>query len=113
MIYNKYSVVGFMLWLRYCLLTLNLFMSFDDVYSRYLESPGTKAFTRKQTRQLFSDFTYVSIETPLCHADLLESGVGQRHRGFFLSLARIIWPRFLIRHFFRNNGLTMLVTAYK
>jgi len=49
----------------------------------------------------------------LAHGDLLESSVGQRHRGLALSIARSIWPRWFIRRFFPDNGLTMMITAYK
>lgn len=113
MIYHKWSVIGLMLWLRYGLLSFRPFRSLDDIYAKHLESPGTKAFSRKLAFAMFADFSYVSISTPLGHGDLLESDVGQRHRGLILSLARLFWPRWLLRTFFPNNGLAMLITAYK
>lgn len=112
MIYHKWSVIGLMLWLRYGLLAFCPFRSLDDIYSKHLESPGTKAFSKKDACEMFADFSYVSISTPLGHGDLLESDVGQRHRGFMLTLARLFWPRWLLRTFFPNNGLAMLITAY-
>lgn len=114
MIYHKYSMVGFMLWIRYALLKGNPFKSLDDIYSKYLESPKTKAYTRKEAKEkLFSKFNIVSLETPLAHGDLLTSEAGQRHKGFLLSLARIIYPRFLIRTFCKNNGLEMMIKLEK
>lgn len=113
MIYHKWSVVGFMLWLRYGLMSMRPFRSLDDIYARHLESPGTKAYSRAEALKLFKDFTYVDIKTPLAHGDLLESSVGQRHRGFLLSIARSIWPRWFLRRFFPDNGLNMMITAYK
>jgi len=113
MIYHKWSVVGFMLWLRYGLMSMRPFRSLDDIYARHLESPGTKAYSRSEALKLFKDFTYVEIKTPLAHGDLLVSSVGQRHRGLLLSVARSIWPRWFLRRFFPDNGLTMLITAYK
>lgn len=113
MIYHKWSVVGFMLWLRYGVVNLKPFRSLEDIYARHLESPGTKAYSRVKALNLFEDFTYVDISTPLGHGDLLESSVGQRHGGLFLSLARLIWPRWIIRRLLPNNGLTMMITAYK
>jgi len=43
----------------------------------------------------------------------LESEAGQRHRGILLSLAKKLWPRGLIRKFFPNAGLFMLIEAKK
>ena len=56
---------------------------------------------------------YSIIERVLTHGDLLTSSAGQRHRGLALSIARRIWPRWLIRTAFRNQGLFMLVTVTK
>jgi hypothetical protein len=62
---------------------------------------------------LFAAFSRVEIQTVLTHADLLESVAGQRHRGAFLSIARRIWPRALLRRFASRHGLFMLISATK
>lgn len=113
MIYHKWSVIGFMLWLRYGLLALRPFRGLDDIYSNYLESPGTKAYSVSAARELFSAFRDVQIQTVLTHGDLLESGAGQRHQGKLLKVARAIWPRALIRALFPGSGLFMLIKATK
>lgn len=113
MIYHKYSMVGMMLWVRYALLGLKPFTSLSEIYSRYLESPGTKAYSVDEAMGLFSSFSRVSIRTVLTHGDLLESAAGQRHEGLALDIARKIWPRKLIRRFLPNSGLFMLVDAVK
>lgn len=113
MIYHKWSLVGAMLWGRYALLRGRPFMSLSEVYARFLESPGTKAYTRAQARRLFREFKSVQIETVLTHGDLLESAAGQRHRGKWLSLARALWPRWLLRRTGVRFGLFMLITAVK
>lgn len=113
MVYHKWSMVGLMLWVRYALLGLRPWLSLSEVYARHLESPGTKAYTVAEARKLFSAFSEVSIRTVLGHGDLLESEAGQRHRGVLLTLARKIWPRRLIRRFFPNAGLAMLIEARK
>ena len=113
MIYHTYSFVGFMLWLRYALLRLRPFTPLREIYSRYLESPGTKAYTVAEARELFRGFSRVSIQTVLTHGDLLASSAGQRHQGPVLSIARVVWPRWLIRHLFPKFGLFMLITAEK
>ena len=113
MIYHKWSLVGLMLWVRYALLRLRPWLSLRDVYARYLESPGTKAYTVREAKHLFSQFRSVEVATVLTHGDLLESQAGQRHNGLVLSIARRIWPREALRRFAPNLGLFMLIRATK
>jgi len=97
MIYYKYSPTGFMLWLRYALLKLKPFTSMAEVYSNHLESPGTKAYTKKEVSVLTSDFRYCDMQVVLGFSDLLLGEAGHKHEGPLLSLARAIFPRSLIR----------------
>lgn len=113
MIYHKWSLVGFMLWIRYALLNFKPWLTLNEIYSEYLESPGTKAYSISQAKKMFSNFKDIKITTLLSPHDLLESDAGQRHRGFILKMAYKIWPRFFLRYFFKNFGLTMLITAKK
>jgi ubiquinone/menaquinone biosynthesis C-methylase UbiE len=111
MIYHKYSFVGYMLWARYALLRFRPFTSMSTIYSNYLESPGTKAYSVRQARELFRNFRDVKTRVELTHGDLLSSAAGQRHQGVLLSLARRVWPRRLIRKIAPGNGLFLLITA--
>ena len=113
MIYHKWSLVGYMLWARYALLRLRPWMSLRQVYARYLESPGTKAYSVAEARRMFAAFSSVEIRTCLTHGDLLESEAGQRHRTAMLSVARAIWPRQLLKRFAASHGLFMLIRAVK
>jgi SAM-dependent methyltransferase len=113
MIYHKCSFVGYMLWLRYGLGKGRPRTSLAEIYDRYLESPGTKAYTVDDARALFARFEVDKIETTLTHADLLTSPVGQRHRGPALDIARRVWPRRLIQRFFPSHGLFLMVWARK
>ena len=113
MIYHKWSLVGFMLWLRYGLLSGRLFTSLSYVYSHYLESPGTKAYTRKQGARLFANANSLSATIQLTHGDLLDSGAGQRHEGRLLSFARLIWPRWVLRRIAGRLGLFLLISGCK
>jgi len=113
MIYHRWSLVGYMLWVRYALLGLRPWMTLTDIYARYLESPGTKAYSVSGARRLFAAFSEVEIQTLLTHGDLLTSVAGQRHRGGFLAVARRIWPRALLRRFASRHGLFMLISATK
>ena len=113
MIYHKHSVIGLMLWLRYGLLAGRPWRSWDDIYAHHLESLGTKAYSVAEARQLCARFAECHITTVLTHGDLLNSEAGQRHRGLLLTVARKIWPRWLIRRFFPQNGLFMLISLVK
>ncbi len=112
MIYHKASLVGLMLWTRYALARFRP-ISMTAVYSKYLESPGTKAYSFREAGELFSAFNEVTIRTVLTHGDLLQSAAGQRHEGPLLSLARKLWPRFLLRRLLPGMGLFMLIQARK
>lgn len=113
MIYQKRSLVGFMLWFRYGLLLGRPWIGLEKIYSRYLESPGTKAYTPGRAKELFADFTKCEITTTLTHADLLSSDAGQRHQGLLLTVARKIFPRKLVNKLFPNYGLFMMIRAEK
>jgi hypothetical protein len=113
MLYHKYSMVGYMLWFRYALLRGRPFTPLLDIFMNYMESPGTKAYSSREARELFKDFDVEDISTFLTHGDLLTSPAGQRHRGPLLSVARTVWPRPLIRRFFPKNGLFMTIRARK
>jgi SAM-dependent methyltransferase len=113
MIYHYWSMVGLMLWLRYALMTGRPWLSLRCIYANYLESPGTKAYSYLQARNLFNKFNNVKISTPLTHGDLLESPVGQRHRGIILTMANLLWPRWFIRRYLPRAGLYMLIEASK
>lgn len=113
MIYQKWSLVGIMLWIRYALLRGKPFLSLDYIYSNYLESPGTKAYSKSEALEMFNSFSEVKINSVLSHGDLLASGAGQRHDGVYLKLARLIWPRKLIKLLLPNSGLFLLIKAKK
>jgi SAM-dependent methyltransferase len=114
MIYNKWSLIGLMLWVRYALLRGQPFTSLAAIYSQYLESPGTKAYTPAEAEALVAPWLQdISTTVELTHGDLLESGAGQRHGGLALDLARLLWPRPLFRLFARKNGLFLLVSGIR
>lgn len=113
MVYQKYSLTGYMLWARYALLEGRLFRPLDEIYASHLESPGTKAYTVDAARKMFAQFSSVDLRTQLCFGDLLEGAVGQRHRGALLTVAKTVWPKWLLRRLFKNHGLFLLIEATK
>ena len=102
-----------MLWVRYALLKFNPFKSLNIIYSNHLESPGTKAYSYDEARSLFSKFDIESIDSPLTHADLLISEVGQKHRGGYLFIAKKIWPRWFFKLAMKKSGLFLCATLIK
>lgn len=113
MIYNKYSMIGLMLWARYGLLAGKPWRRLEDIYATHLESLGTKAYTKAEAAELFKGAEALRIHTVLTHGDLLESEAGQRHRGRLLDMARKIWPRRIIRALAPQAGLFMLIAGRK
>ena len=113
MIYHKYSMTGFMLWTRYALLRAKPQRTLAEIYSSYLESPGTKAYSVEEARQLFIGFRDLQARTMLNFGDLLQGAAGQRHAGLLLEAARALWPRWLIKRLFPSLGLMLLVEATK
>lgn len=110
MLYHRHSITGAMLWLRYGVpRRLNL----NETYSRYLESPGTKAFSIRHIHRLTHTFSSTAVTTQLGVGDLLDGGAGMRYRGRLFSLIWQLWPRPLIRRYLSRFGLLLLVEASK
>jgi ubiquinone/menaquinone biosynthesis C-methylase UbiE len=114
MVYHTYSMVGYMLWLRYGFLAFRPFRSLADIYAQHLENPGTKAYRVEDVGSLFRDFSRIlSVRTMLTSSDLLKGECGQQHRGWVLALAKRLWPRWFIRRFLRGHGLWLMIEAIK
>lgn len=110
MIYHLHSLVGVMLWLRYGVFRGR---NMRAVIAEHLESPGTKAYTKAEARDLCSAFSEITISTQLSFGDLLEGEVGQQHSGFLLRLAKKMWPRALLRRVLPQQGLYLLMELKK
>ena len=113
MVYHRHSLVGYMLWLRYGLLAGKPGRSLDYIYTHYLESPGTKAYSVEDARKLCARFSSVKTGIVLSIGDTLEGEAGQQHHGPMLSFARKIWPRWFVRRFMPNHGLFLMIEATK
>jgi SAM-dependent methyltransferase len=113
MIYHRASLVGVMLWLRYGFCRGRPFTSLQSIYSQYLESPGTKAYSISEARTLFRGFSRITTSIQLSPGDTLEGASGQRHQGIAIELARRIWPRAVIKRSLDRYGLFLLVEAVK
>lgn len=113
MIYQTYSMIGYMLWVRYALMKLKPWRSLKYIYHHYLESLGTKTYTPKEAKVLFKKFKHVKTNVVMTHHDLLDSDAGQRHQGVLLNAARKLWPRQLIKKYLPGHGLFLTIEATK
>lgn len=62
MLYERRSIVALKLWVKHGLLRLRPTRSLTDCLAHHMESPGTKAYTPGEIRQLFDGFTAVETE---------------------------------------------------
>lgn len=115
MIYHRNSPVGWMLWTRYALLRGKPWVGLNQIYAQHLESPGTKAFSVSEAQELFIGAREVKTTVMLCMGDLLDGEVGQRHRGPLLTVAKALWPRWLIKGVgeYFDFGLGLMIEVRK
>jgi ubiquinone/menaquinone biosynthesis C-methylase UbiE len=67
MLYARYSWTGFRIWIKQALLKGRPLRSLTNVFASHVESPGTKAYSLREIRDLFSDFedvTFHRFRTP-------------------------------------------------
>lgn len=110
MVYHHISLTGLMLWLRYGLWRgMSLRKSVYD----YLESPGTKTYTRAEALSLTQPFRRVDIGLAFSPGDLLLHQPSTRFQSSFYRLIWKIYPRWLVKRVGENYGLFLLLTATK
>ena len=115
MIYHVPSWTGWMLWLRYGLLKGNPFLSPRVAIYKYLESPGTQAYTLEETEKMLSacGFKEIILKTKLGAGDLLTIKPSKRCEGFFFRLIWKSYPSWLVRLLGDGFGLGLLIEASK
>jgi len=70
MLYHKYSLVALQMYLMYGLFASKPLRSLKDILANHHESPGTKAYTVIEVREMFSAFKDVKIKARLTPYDL-------------------------------------------
>ncbi|MBI1883149.1 MAG: class I SAM-dependent methyltransferase [Chlamydiae bacterium] len=90
MVYHRYSLLVLQAWFYYGLLRGKPFRTGASIIAEYLESPGTKIFSRKEASDLFKGLDQLQIRTVVTRYDLR---IGRR---FFLPswVRKIIPSRF-------------------
>ena len=73
MLYNKRSSIAWLNWVRHALLKGNPFQSVDKILFEYMESKGTKAYTRREVEQMLSPYPVKMwrLDTTVAHRDLM------------------------------------------
>lgn len=61
MLYGRYSWTSLRIWVQHALLGLQPLQSLSDVWAKHMESPGTKAYSLREVRDLFRDFANIDI----------------------------------------------------
>jgi SAM-dependent methyltransferase len=70
MLYHRHSLVAVQLYLLFGLFAFRPFRSLKDIIANHHESPGTKAYTVAEARQMFSAFKGLEIKVRLTPYDL-------------------------------------------
>ena len=96
-------------------MSLKPFRPWDDIFANHLESPGTKAYSLKEAKELTEKFSEANFEVQVSHADTFEGEVGQRHKGMLLKIAKTFYPKKFVRFIGRHIpiGLFLLITLKK
>ncbi len=116
MVYSTFSSTGLMLWGIYGLAKLRLFLSQEDLIFKYLESPGTKCYSKKEFRKILKGFGMhnIKIEKYANAGDLLLMSPSEKHKNNrFYKIIQKIYPRFLVKHFENILGLALISESTK
>jgi hypothetical protein len=90
-------------------------MSLKQVLYSYMESPGTKAYSRYEAGQLMAQAGFESIQvTPrLCQGDFLQFKLRESHNTAFNRLMQRLFPRWLVKLGGHKFGGMLLICAKK
>lgn len=86
-------------------------------YARYVESPGTKMFSRAAARQMVARYfpaSTIRVQSYLGSGDLIAHTLSARYASPLWRIAQRLYPRWFIRHVLGDRfGTTMTITARK
>lgn len=115
MIYHVPSWSGLMLYLRCGLARGKFKMTMKEAVFADLESPGTKAYTVDEARDLLvaAGFEQVSASAKLSAGDLLRIKPSKKYSAPIYRLIWRVYPRWLVRLIGNRYGLSLLIDAKK
>lgn len=110
MLYHHPSMTGFMLWLRHGIWSGG---SVRHSVLEYLESPGTKSFTKVEVNELMQNFENLRMDQVYSPGDLLLHQPSPRFRSRAYRLLWKTFPRSFVRKIGIKWGLFLLISATK
>ncbi len=112
MLYHKYSWVTLKVYMLHGVLALQPFASLDRLLADHMESQGTKAYTTAEVQAMFAAFEGVKVQPTLTCYDTWR-GYETSPRGFFFTLARRLWPAWLVQQCGDRFGWNLLISGTK
>ena len=113
MLYNLRSWTAWNLWALHCLARGRPWKSPRWAVYHFLESPGTKAYTRSEIEQLLHEFRIQRLESQLLGGDLLHMRASKKYQGAHHRLLFRLYPRPLVRAIGPRFGFAWLIEAVK
>jgi ubiquinone/menaquinone biosynthesis C-methylase UbiE len=115
MVYHVPSWVGLMLYLNHGLARGKVAMTTREAIYQHLESPGTKAYTVEEGRELVvqAGMQPVAVYPKLSFGDLLDLDPSAKHRGRKFDIAKRLYPRRVVRALGDRFGLYLLIDGRK
>jgi len=115
MIYHRPSWTGWLLWTRHALFAGKPFLTEKDVLFRHLESPGTKAYTRRDAHKMLRDagFSNLKLTLRLAPGDTLNIKPSRKYQGLLYKIIWRLYPGKLIRSLGERLGLYLLIEGKK
>lgn len=113
MVYHVPSWTGWMLWGVHCLAKLRPWRSPRWAIYHHLESPGTKAYTLAEARELCAAFARVDVRAQLGNGDLLLMRPDSKYQAWPYRLMWKLYPRRFVRLTGDRFGLFLLIEATK
>jgi len=91
MIYNRHSITALMVWLRRCVLAGRPWHSLSYAIANYVESPGTKAYTRREAISLLASLPVdeIDVQSILTWCDMATNSRSRLLKAFHRMLCRI------------------------
>jgi SAM-dependent methyltransferase len=104
------------IWLRQGLLRGRLRLTPREAVARYLESPGTKVFTRSEVRLMFHWADELTLRSEVAAGDTFDIDLSGKYRSpvdrVLMCVARLVVAP-VVRRSGRRWGLNLLITARK
>ena len=113
MVYNLRSWTAWNLWALHCLAKGRPWKSARWAVYNFLESPGTKAYTRSEIHELMRAFRIESLTSRFLGGDLLQMRASEKYQTGLHRMIFRFYPRPLVRALGPRFGLAWLIEAKK